>query len=347
MRSHWPALVLALLCGACQPGSPADWKSEPIVGGTRDITDPAAVLILIQNNVQNFLCSGTIVSPHVVLTAAHCVDDALNGPGYTWYVYYGSDFRATDGSQDIARTTTRHFDPKYDPQYPELGHDIGVVITSSALTATPLAMNRTPLGPETIGRTARVIGFGDSIPGQPNTTEIRRQATATIATVDDKLISYSWNKALACNGDSGGPLLMTIHGNEVIVGVHSFVDGTPADCKGPDSDTRLDVYAASFVDPIIAEADPGFVQPDLGFAQPDLASPAEAGAVPDSAGAPAPEAHGCALAQERSAGRSRGKPMALVALLALGLIARRRRRHPRPQDARSEDSRGVCSPRKR
>src|SRR5215204_4353701 len=46
----------------------------PIVNGQPDVGDPAVVMLSIQGDGGGWGCTGTLISPHVVLTAQHCVD---------------------------------------------------------------------------------------------------------------------------------------------------------------------------------------------------------------------------------------------------------------------------------
>src|SRR2546421_2802642 len=65
-------------------GLPAtEAQSQPIINGTDDTGDPAVVVVAAQmpNSQQASLCTGSIISPHVILTAAHCVSPATVGAG--------------------------------------------------------------------------------------------------------------------------------------------------------------------------------------------------------------------------------------------------------------------------
>src|SRR5205814_899918 len=81
-----------------------------IVGGTKDTADPGVVLIFSQKpgSAQGGLCTGEVISPHVVLTAAHCLDPAVTGSGVQFSIFTGTDLnaQANDNSLwiDVAST---------------------------------------------------------------------------------------------------------------------------------------------------------------------------------------------------------------------------------------------------
>src|SRR4051812_24867627 len=65
---------LAVLAACTQSGdpipTPVGASSAPIIGGTTDTTDTFVVGIDIGGSS---ICSGTVISPSLVLTARHCV----------------------------------------------------------------------------------------------------------------------------------------------------------------------------------------------------------------------------------------------------------------------------------
>jgi hypothetical protein len=67
VRSGDWLILLALLSG-CQDADRAGRSRFAVVGGELDPHDPAVVMVMTPGG----LCSGTVVSPRVVLTAAHC-----------------------------------------------------------------------------------------------------------------------------------------------------------------------------------------------------------------------------------------------------------------------------------
>src|SRR6059058_2532021 len=97
MRSSFFSLLL-LSSAACSSREEPTLRStsQSIISGTKDTTDVSVVQVLIQHASNptpetSFQCSGTVVAPHVVVTAAHCLSPALIGPDQSFFVFYGDD----------------------------------------------------------------------------------------------------------------------------------------------------------------------------------------------------------------------------------------------------------------
>ncbi|RYZ82022.1 MAG: trypsin-like serine protease [Proteobacteria bacterium] len=70
------AFSLITLITSCK-NSAADSEVKIINGKIVEESDPSPVkksLVILNNPVTGFLCTGTIVAPDLVLTAAHCKD---------------------------------------------------------------------------------------------------------------------------------------------------------------------------------------------------------------------------------------------------------------------------------
>jgi secreted trypsin-like serine protease len=94
----WSCSFLLILLAACtgMASEDAATVASPIVNGAVDGQDAAAVMVFVQHAKNptpetSFTCTGTVVSPHVLLTAAHCLDPRTVGDGQTVYVFTAWD----------------------------------------------------------------------------------------------------------------------------------------------------------------------------------------------------------------------------------------------------------------
>src|SRR5512146_2076920 len=103
MKFRLFALVPALFAGCVQP-QPASIGEAPsaIVGGTSDSTDGSVVLVVYEQGQSASLCTGEVLSAHVVMTAAHCVSPAVIGTGGTFHVYLGNNINQATPAQLLA-----------------------------------------------------------------------------------------------------------------------------------------------------------------------------------------------------------------------------------------------------
>ena len=248
-------LLFFFLC-ACS-ASPIGGASEPIVNGTLDTTSTSVVALHIAsaNGPQgDALCSGTVVSPHVVMTAAHCLSPDVVGPIDHVDIFLGDNPFDMQQQNDPSLWITAS-SQTYDPDFSKAlaTHDIAVVVSPTPLAPAPIALNHDGLGSGDIDTPVVAIGFGESSGTDPNSAGPRRSSDTVIFGVDDEHVRLV---NVICEGDSGGPTLMTKNGKTVIIGVHSFT--TTQSCVSDGDDTRVDKYV-SFVDDAIKTADPGFL----------------------------------------------------------------------------------------
>jgi len=203
----------------------------PITGGTPSAED--AVVELAHGDV--ITCSATVIAPHAVLTAAHCLsdgalpevvgDDATHHPAIARFVHPGFD-----------KTT--------------LDHDLAIVIVDPPLAIAPLAY-ATVLG-AAVGDTFEVIGFGWTIDGDTS-PPARRTGTSMLAAIEPLQLRSTPAPSQICEGDSGGPALYAGQ----IIGVAS--SGDPM-CVQYARHTRVDVHA-DFIAAIVAQTAAGGARP--------------------------------------------------------------------------------------
>jgi MYXO-CTERM domain-containing protein len=309
-------------------------SNEAIIGGVTDASDPGVVLLYFTTPGQSggSLCTGEVISPHVVLTAAHCSGGEDPSVTSTYHVYLGDDFGAAT-TADLLPVAEAHFHPAFDPADLTAGNDVGVFIMRDALppSVTPLPYNRASMDAGFDGRTVRFVGYGLDNATTQTGGGIKRSTTTTLTDHTALLLHFSDGTHETCNGDSGGPAFMNVGGQEVIVGLTSYGDVA---CAAGGYDTRVDALAA-WIDGWVAQADPGFSStpptpsggtqsPPTSSATPMPPSSTGAGGVGAScvscSNGDGPEVHGgCAFAADDSAAGG-------AALLLIGVMAAAARR---------------------
>jgi len=221
------------------------------------------------------MCSGTLIAPDAVLSAAHCFVPAR--PGLQYEVFFDDAAEAGTRSIGVLAVETH---PGFDAD--TRADDVAVLwlahpVTDRAPEALPAPSSPAP----EIGLGVELVGFGTTTPGSvPD--GIKRVGTGRVTTVSAGTAWVDPDPSVSCAGDSGGPLF-TRGAPRTLIGVAS--SGDPG-CR------KNSVYA------LIAPAVEPFLDPLLQSGPPtDIPEPEPCGAEPTT-----PAAGGCAVQGEASLG---------------------------------------------
>lgn len=196
------AAVVSLLAvvpvGAITYGTP-DGNEHPNVGGLVSPTQ--------YSDGTWIYCSGTLISPTVFLTAAHCGE-----PGETVGVTFDADYVAGDN----VYYGTFYADPAYNQTQSD-PHDIAVVVFDKPIKGIQPAQLPTANSLSNLSgsQTFTMVGYGAyEVTNQPGGhqylyNDVRMKSTGTLNSINKSWLRISQNPATgnsgACYGDSGGP----------------------------------------------------------------------------------------------------------------------------------------------
>jgi trypsin len=259
-------LVLTLIVGSLITSRRVTAITYGFVDSNNTYSNTGAFIVKSPTTGQIFpICSGTMITPDVFLTASHCTiyyEQELAPRGFTVYV-------SLDGSipfGDLTSTKTKLLsvssvvtNPNYNQSQSDSG-DIGALILQSNVRGvTPAALPTCGLLDQLVAQNGlknavftavgyglqnRVVGGG--VPYFQDVNPIPRMYSfSSFNSLNGGYIRLSQNPSTGnggtCFGDSGGPNFLTVNGNPLLAAITITGDSV---CRSTNVDYRLDTTSA-------------------------------------------------------------------------------------------------------
>lgn len=205
-----------------------------IVGGTVTGVSEAPWVIAL-NTTQSTsssgrYCGAALVAPDKIVTAAHCMDEAVS----TYYAVQGRANLADDSVGRVSAISKAWVDPRYNTT--DKRYDIAVLTLAKPFIGVPVLPLETRSRADSAGAVPTVYGWGDTQDTGPDET-LQKAAVPDLGDktclANKSYVSNGYTAATnvcagylkggvdACQGDSGGPLVL----NGRLLGVVSWGQG--------------------------------------------------------------------------------------------------------------------------
>jgi hypothetical protein len=253
MRSARFSITLACLTAAV-----AAAPAAAITNGTPDGNGhPEVGALLAQQAYSDGTwaeCTGTLISPTVFLTAAHC-DEGVSRVAVTFASTYVAGKSATYSG-------TYHADPAYDQKQSD-PHDVAVVVLDTAVKGITPARLPQAGSLDAVDTTTQFtpVGYGGQAVNQgggPKTfsyADVRYVTTGTLNSLTPSWLRISMNPSTGnggtCYGDSGGPNFLGAGATETNIVAGTTITGDTF-CRSTNVDYRMDTPSArAFLAPFV------------------------------------------------------------------------------------------------
>jgi hypothetical protein len=229
---------------ALAPSAQAITNGEP--DGNRHPNTGALLAAVPYDDGTWAMCTGTLISPTVFLTAAHCEDGRARVA-----VTFSSNY---DASRDTEYWGTWHADPAYTQAQSDT-HDIAVVVLDKAVKGiTPARLPKAnSLSNLSGSQKFTPVGYGaQAVTNGPggktlHYADVRYMATGTLNSINPTWLRISMNPSKGdggtCYGDSGGPNFLGAGSTETNIVAATTITGD-AFCRSTNVTYRMDTASA-------------------------------------------------------------------------------------------------------